>query len=188
MVNVNINGNFRNPIDTIQFLSQDVMCFLKQGKLGERQKAETHSVWEHYVSVCMNRSLVICVHPPTDPPDTLPPPFIFCFFLMLLSELIGNMFGKRAHAQRAGESTADTHQLGRRPDSPPLCRATSQDAPLTTTMLIEVLIRRPGPNWQRLMGKDRRPGHGLAAPGCLGPRVPCSGHFNHTRPSAAQLH
>lgn len=76
-------------------------------------------MWEHYASVSMNRSLVICADPPTDPPDTLPSPFIFCFFLMLLSELIGNMFGKRAHTQRAGESSADTHQLGRRPDSPP---------------------------------------------------------------------
>lgn len=138
----------------------------------------------------MNQSLVICVHPPTSPhPATSSHPFLFfCFFLMLLSELIGNMFGKQAHAQRASESSADTHQLGRRPDSPPLCRATSQDAPLTTTMLIEVLIRRPGPNWQRLMGRDRRPGHGLAVLVCLGPRVPCSGHFNHTRPSAAQRH
>lgn len=79
IVNVNINGNFRNPIDTIQFLSQDVMCFLKQGKLGERQKAETHSVWEHYVSVSMNRSLVICVHPPDRPPRHPPAPFYFLF-------------------------------------------------------------------------------------------------------------
>lgn len=40
MVNVNINGNFRNPIDTIQFLSQDVMCFLKQGNWvkGKKQR------------------------------------------------------------------------------------------------------------------------------------------------------
>lgn len=106
---------------------------------------------------------------PPPPHHFLPPLFIFCVFLMLLFELIGNMFGKQAHAQRASESSADTHQLGRRPDSPPLCRATSQDAPLTTTMLIEVLIRRPGPNWHRLMGRDRRPGHGLAVLGCLDP-------------------
>lgn len=177
---MNVKTNFGNLNDTIPNSK-----FPKAGITGE-----THSVWEHHVRVSMNHSLLICVctSPLSLPHDSLPSLFTFCFFLMLLSELIGNMFGKRAHAQRASESSADTHQLGRRPDSPPLCRATSQDAPLTTTMLIEVLIRRPGPNWQRLMGRDRRPGHRLAVLGCLGPRVPCSGHFNHTLPSAAQLH
>lgn len=77
------------------------------------------------------------------------------FFLMLLFELIGSMLGELAHAQRAGEASAGTHQSGRRPGSPPLCRATSQDRPLTTTMLIEDLIRRPGLSWQRLAGRDR---------------------------------
>ena len=107
------------------------------------------------------------------------------FFLMLLLELIGSMLGELAHAQRAGDASADTHQSGRRPDSPPLCRTTSQDRPLTTTMPIEVLIRRPGPNWQRLTGRNRPKGHGLAAPGRLGPRVPCFKHFKHTLPSPA---
>ena len=100
-------------------------------------------------------------------------------FLMLLFELIGSVLGKQAHAQRAGEASADTHQSDRRPCSPPLCRATSQDRPLTTTMLIEDLIRRPGLSWQRLPGRDGPSGHGA------GPRVPCSKHSKHTLPSPA---
>lgn len=64
-------------------------------------------------------------------------------FLMLLFELIGSILAKQAHAQRAGEASTDTLQSGRRPCSPPLCCTTSQDWPLTTTMLIEDLIRRP---------------------------------------------
>lgn len=106
-------------------------------------------------------------------------------FLMLLFELICSMLWKLAHAQCAGEATAYTHQSHRRPCSPPLCRTTSQDRPLTTTMLIEDLIRGPGLSWQRLAGRDRPQGHGLAAPGRLGPQVPCSEHSKHTLLSPA---
>ena len=106
-------------------------------------------------------------------------------FLMLLFELIGTVLGKLAHAQRAGEASTDTLQSGCRPCSPPLCRTTSQDRPLTTTMLIEDLIRRPGLSGQRLAGRDRPLGHGLAALGQLGPRVPCSKHSKHRLPSPA---
>lgn len=68
-------------------------------------------------------------------------------FLMLLFKLICSMSWSalvmllQTHINRTAE-----------PDRPPLCRITWQDRPVTTTMLIEVLIRRPGLNWQSLMG------------------------------------
>lgn len=103
-------------------------------------------------------------------------------FLMPLFELICSVLGKLAHAQRAGEASTDTLQSGCRPYSPPLCRTTSQDRPLTTTMLIEDLIRRPGLSGRRLAGRDRPFGHGLAALGQLRPRVPRSKHSKHILP------
>lgn len=93
-------------------------------------------------------------------------------FSHLLFELIGSMLEKVAHAQHAGEALADTHQSGRQPDSPPLCRTTSQDRPLTTTMLIEVLIRRPGPKWQIVDGQEQAEGARAGSPRVTGTPSP----------------